>query len=143
MKVIGFNFTKINIEKMSEKYDGLKINTNIDLIDVRQIKSEVFQNKENLIEIRFNYTINYNPKIAKISFIGNLLTLVDEKTAKLFLKEWKSKKFPDEHKVFLFNIILKKSNLKALHLEDELNLPLHISLPSIKEIKKKETTNKN
>jgi hypothetical protein len=135
MKVVGFNFTKMSVEKDSDKFENLKINTKIDITDVNQVKSDVFQAKENLIEIKFSYIINYDPKIAKISFAGNLLVLVDEKTSKKFQKEWKNKKFPEEHKILLFNVILKKSNLKALQLEDEMNLPLHIALPSVKEIK--------
>ena len=136
MKIIGFNFTKINIEKFLDDYKGLKINTHIDIINVKQTKSEILQTKDVLLEIKFNYAIDYEPKIAKISFSGILLSLVDSKTAKSFLKQWKNKKFPDEHKVAIFNVILKKSSLRSLQLEDELNLPLHISLHSIKETKK-------
>jgi len=132
MKIIGFNFTKINIEKFLDDYKGLKINTHIDIVNVKQTKSEILQTKDVLLEIKFNYAIDYDPKIAKIFFSGNLLTLVDPKTAKSFLKQWKNKKLPEEHKLTIFNIILKKTNLRSLQLEDELNLPLHISLPSIK-----------
>ena len=136
MKIIGFNFTRVNIEKFLEDYAGLKINTNIDIVDVKETKSEILQTKEVLLEIKFKYNIDYQPKIAEISFSGNLLALMDQKTAKSFLKQWKDKKFPDEHKLIIFNVILKKTNLRALQLEDELNLPLHVSLPSIKEPKK-------
>jgi len=38
--------------------------------------------------------------------------------------------------VFLFNIILKKSTLKALQIEEELNIPLHMQLPSLKKQEK-------
>lgn len=135
MKIIGFNFTRINMEKFSDDYKDLKISTHIDIVDVKQTKSEIIQTKEVLFEIKFNYNIDYEPKIAKISFSGNLLFLVDPKTAKSFVKQWKDKKFPEEHKITLFNVILKKTNLRSLQLEDELNLPLHISLPSLKEPK--------
>ena len=133
MKVVGFNFSKLSIEKISDKFKGLKINTNIDIVSVKQIKPDVFRVKEDLIEIKFDYTIDYSPKIAKISLSGNVLTMVDSKTAKNFLKQWKNKKFPEEHKIPLFNVILRKSNLKALQLEDEMGLPLHIPFPSVKE----------
>ncbi len=136
MKIIGFNFNKINVERLSDKFEKLKINTNIDLVDVKEVKPEVFKSKDELIEVRFNYSVNYEPKIANISLSGIVLLMVDEKTSKSFLSHWKDKKLPDEHKVLLFNIILKKSNLKAMQLEDELNLPLHVSLPSVKEIRK-------
>ncbi len=123
------------MEKFSDDYKDLKISTHIDIVDVKQTKSEIIQTKEVLFEIKFNYNIDYEPKIAKISFSGNLLFLVDPKTAKSFVKQWKDKKFPEEHKITLFNVILKKTNLRSLQLEDELNLPLHISLPSLKEPK--------
>lgn len=136
MKIVGFNFTKINIEKISDNLKNLKINTNIDITDVKEVKSEIFKNKEVLMEIKFNYSISYEPKIAKILFSGNLMALMDEKKAKQFLKEWKKKGLPEENKVFLFNMILRKSNIKAVELEDELNLPLHISFPTIQGIRK-------
>ena len=135
MKVVGFNFSKISIEKSLDKFEGLKISTKIDITSVVKIKSDVFQAKEELIEIKFSYAINYEPKIAQISFAGTMLVLADAKTTKDFLKQWKNKKFPEKHKILLFNVILKKANLKALQLEDELNLPLHIPLPSVKEMK--------
>jgi len=135
MKIIGFNFDKIHIEKISNKLKGLKINTNIDIKNVKSLKQELFHTKEEVIEIKFGYEIDYSPNIAKISLSGNIVLLIDLKTAKKFVKEWKSKKIPEEHKLIIFNVIMKKSNLKSIQLEDEMNLPLHISLPSVKEMK--------
>lgn len=136
MKIIGFNFNKINVERLSDKFEKLKINTNVDLTDVKEVKPEVFKTKEDIVEIKFNYSVNYEPKIAQISLSGTVLVMADEKTTKSFLSHWRDKKLPDEHKILLFNVILKKSNLKAMQLEDELNLPLHVTLPSVKEIRK-------
>lgn len=133
MKIVGFNFKKISIEKTSDKFKDLKINTNIDITNVKQIKPEIFQPKEELIEVEFNYNINYSPDIAKISLSGIVLIMADSKITKDFLKQWKKKKIPEENRILIFNVILKKSNLKAMQLEDEMNLPLHIPLPSVKE----------
>jgi len=135
MKIIGFNFNKICIEKLSDKLKELKINTNIDIKRVKQLKQDLFQTKEEVLEVKFGYEVDYSPDIAKISLSGNIVLLVDSKTTKKFLKEWKNKKVPEEYKLTIFNVIMKKSNLKAIQLEDEMNLPLHISLPSVKEIK--------
>ena len=135
MKIIGFNFDKIHIEKISNTLKGLKINTNIDIKNVKSLKQEFFQTKEEVIEIKFGYEVDYSPNIAKISLSGNVVLLIDPKTAKKFAKEWKNKKIPEEYKLIIFNVIMKKSNLKSIQLEDELNLPLHISLPSVKEMK--------
>jgi|TARA_Y100000310_G_scaffold176084_1_gene176232 hypothetical protein len=133
MKIVGFNFKKLNIEKTSDKFESLKINTNIDITNVKQIKPEIFQSKEEIVEVEFDYFINYDPDIAKLSLSGTILVMAESKIIKDFIKQWKQKKLPEEHRILIFNVILKKSNLKAMQLEDELNLPLHIPLPSVKE----------
>ena len=38
--------------------------------------------------------------------------------------------------IALFNIILRKANVKALELEEQIGLPLHIPLPTLKKPKK-------
>ena len=64
---------------------------------------------------------------------------MDSKIAEEVIKQWKTKNIPEDFRVFLYNFILKKSNIKAFQFEEELNLPLHIPLPSVrKEEKKKE-----
>jgi len=138
MKIVGFNFNKINIEKLSDKVDNLKINTDIDISEIKEIKSDFFKTKEDIITVKFSYNINYEPNFAKIEFVGNVLLAIESKTTKNILKQWKDKKMSEEFKITLFNIILRKSNLKALQLEDEINLPLHISLPSLKQKEKEQ-----
>lgn len=138
MRIIGFNFNKINIEKLSDKIENLKINTNINIPKIEEVKSDFFKTKEELINIKFLYSITYDPDIAKIELAGNIFLGIEPKIAKEILKQWKDKKMPEDFKITLFNIILRKSNIKALQLEDEMNLPLHISLPSLKKQKKEE-----
>ena len=50
----------------------------------------------------------------------------------------KDKKMPENFRMTLFNLILRKSSLKALQLEEEMNLPTHIQLPTLKIGDKKE-----
>ena len=132
MRLVGFNFTKINAEKLADKLEGLKISTNIDISEIHDVKSGVFKIKEELVGVKFTYAVNYEPDYAKIELAGNVLLAIDSKVAKEILKQWKDKKIANELKLPLFNIILKKSNLKSLQLEEELNLPLHIPMPSLK-----------
>ena len=137
MKLIGFNFNKISIEKKSDKKENLKINTNINIVDISEIKTNFFNSKEILLGVQFNYTIDYSPSIAKIFFEGNILLSIDPKEAKEILKEWKSKKLQDNFRNIVFNIVFRKCNIKALQLEDEMNLPLHLPMPIIKNQKDK------
>ncbi len=132
MKLMGFNFSKINVEKFSDNLNELKINTNIDISDINEVKPGSFKTKEILLGIKFNYTINYEPNFAKIEFSGNVLVSLDPKIAKNILKEWEDKKIPDDFKTHLFNLIMRKSSIKALEFEEDMNLPYHIPLPVLK-----------
>jgi len=132
MKAVGFNFKKISIEKLSDKTENIKVNTNIDISEISSVKTNLFKTEEEFLGVKFKYEINYNPNYAKLEFEGNIIVSVDQKKSKEIIKEWENKKIPEEFRIFLFNIILKKANLKALELEDEMNIPLHIPLPSVK-----------
>ncbi len=138
MRIIGFNFNKINIEKFSDKIEKLKINTNINISEIKEMELDLFKTKEQFIRVKFTYNIDYEPKIAKIELVGNIVFGAESKIAKDVLKQWEGKKIPEDFKIILFNVILRKSNLKALQLEEELNLPLHVSLPSLKKQENKE-----
>ena len=131
MKVLGLNFTKLNAEKLSIDTKGVKIGTHIDLSEIREVKSDFFSNKEKVLGIKFSYEIDYDPNFAKIKLAGNILISVNEQMSSQILEGWKTKNLPEEFRLSVFNLILKKSSLKALQLEDELGVPTHISMPQI------------
>lgn len=132
MKIAGFNFTKINVEKFSNKLENLKVNTKIDISKINEANSNFFKSEEKLLSVNFDYEVSYDPEIAKINLAGNIIFALEPKIAKDILKQWEEKKIPEDFKYNLFNFIMRKSNLKALQLEDEIGLPLHIPLPSLK-----------
>lgn len=139
MRIIGFNFTKISIEKLkepSELKEQLKINTQIDVPELTEVKSHLLKTKEEIIGAKFTYGVNYDPDFAKIELEGRILVAVEPKVAKEIFKQWKKKKMPEDFRLLLFNVVLKKSSLKALYLEEELNLPLHMPMPSFKKEQK-------
>ena len=138
MKLIGFNFTKINLEKISNKTKDVKISTNINLSDIKNINSDIFKSQESLIGINFEYIINYEKDIAVLNFKGNLLVSLDQTHAQEVLESWKTKQLPERFRLAIFNFILRKASLKALKFEEELNLTPHIPLPSFKPKKGKE-----
>ena len=138
MKIAGFNFKKISIEKLDEGAQNVKINTKIDISNIKTLKAEFVNTKDELLQIDFSYVIDYEPNFAKIEINGSVIIAVIQKNAREIVKQWEDKKMPDELRVDLFNIILRKSNIKALELEDELNLPLHIPFPSLKPEQKSE-----
>ncbi len=138
MKLAGFNFKKISGERISNSLKEIKVNTEINIANISQPKVSLFKSKEDFLEIDFNYSLTYEPDFAKIEISGTLVVSIEPKKAKEIVKEWKSKKLPEDFKIYVFNIILRKSNIKSLQLEEELHLPIHLNLQRIAPQKKEE-----
>jgi hypothetical protein len=133
MKLLGFNFTKINVEKKKDSIKDLKIHNHIDVLSIEEVKQEFFKTEDNVLIIKFSYSIEYEPQIAHLSLEGTILLSVEkEEMVKEILKKWKEKGLLEEFRIPLFNVIFRKAGLKALELEDEMNLPLHMSMPIMK-----------
>jgi hypothetical protein len=131
MRLVGFNFTKVSIEKFKEAVDELKFNTKIDISSIEPLKSDLIKVRDEPLKIDFVYSVLYEPEFAKVELAGTMILSVEPKMARDILKGWKDKEMNEDFRIFMFNIILRKSNIKALELEDELNLPPHIPLPSL------------
>src|SRR4030042_29768 len=98
MRVIGFNFTKISIEKNkepSEVADKLNTKTKIDIAEINEIKSHILKTKDELIGVTFAYKVDYEPEVAKILLEGKILFSADSKAIKEILKQWKKKNMPE------------------------------------------------
>ena len=132
MRLMGFNFKKISAEKMSDVTKDVKLNANIDISSIEEIKSSIFRSKESLIGIKFSYILDYQPNFAKIDFQGDLVLSMDSKLTRDVLKDWETKKMEEEFRINLFNIILRKAGIRALDLENELNIPLHQPMQQFK-----------
>ena len=96
------------------------------------LKSSILNTKDEIIQAKFSYSVKYEPGFADIDLRGTVLLSLDENQSKELMKEWKKKQMPEDFKSFLFNVIMRKASLRSLHLEDELNLPLHLPLPTLK-----------
>ena len=137
IKIIGFNFNKIAIEKKKDVTNEAKISTNVDIDDVKKVNIDLFKDKD-AFNIKYSLKFNYKPDFVDIEFNGNIVVLIDNsELVKKTEEKWKSKELPLELKTHVMNIILSKCNLKALQLEEELNVPLHMPAPRV-DIQKKE-----
>jgi hypothetical protein len=131
MKIVGFNYTKINGERNKPIENEVKINTGINITGIEQIKPMGLNSKDEFVSVDFEFSLNYEPDLAQIKLIGQLLLSSDSKKIKEILKMWKDKKMPEDFKLLVFNHILRKSNLRCLQLEEELHLPIHIKMPHL------------
>lgn len=126
---MGFNLNKIIAQRKQEKPEKIKINTGLNIKDIEKPKSDFLKTKDDILNISFEYLIDYEKDFGKVSFEGNLLIAVDTKTSKEVIKMWKNKKIPADFKLTIFNVIMRRCNIKAMELEDTINLPLHVQLP--------------
>lgn len=130
MQVIGFNFEKISAERKKTPEGKVEIKSNINIKSITPDKIELIKDKD-VLKFSFDFAIEYSPEIAKINFDGSVLVIAEKAKAKDILKKWKTKKISDEIRLPLYNMILTKSNLKALQLEEELGLPTHVPMPRL------------
>jgi hypothetical protein len=127
-KLIGFNFTKINVEKNPNHQGEIKINSDIKILNVDKEKIDIM--KQEALKIDFEFVIDYT-SLGMVSIQGFLVLLIDAKMLKDALKNWKDKKALDnELQIPTINLILQKSTLRALQLEEEIGLPLHMPMPT-------------
>lgn len=132
MKLLGFSLNKISAEKIGEKGEEVKVNTAIKVQKIVRVTSTPLKTRDVVLGVHFEYSINYTPSYAKIDFAGSIVLAVEPKIAKDIEKKWEEKKMPEDFRIALFNIIFRKANIRALQLEDELGLPLHLPFPTIK-----------
>ncbi len=131
MKLVGFNFTKISTEKKKEITKDLKVNTNIEIKNIEDQKSDIFKDKD-LMKFDYVFEINYEPDFAKLNFQGAILILFDkEDNLKEVKEKWKDKKIPEDIRIYLMNVILSRCNIRSLQLEEDLGIPFHIPVPRV------------
>ncbi|MBR9704173.1 hypothetical protein GOV12_02085 [Candidatus Pacearchaeota archaeon] len=136
MRIIGFNLTKISGKREDKLEGNLEITQNIDIKDISEDPVPFSQDKA--LRINFKFAINYSKGLAEIEFNGFIIILPDKEDLSKIIKDWEDKKIPDETRIPLFNFIMAKCNVKALALEDELNLPTHFQMPKLDPNKEKQ-----
>ena len=137
MQVLGFNFIKISGERTVNFRQGSSINTNIEFIDIEKEEISLLKDTE-AIKISYKFSVTYSKienkkesKEGEISIEGNIIMSATKEEVKEIMKFWKKKEIPNQFKVPIFNIILRRCSLKAAQLEDDINLPIHLPLPKI------------
>ena len=129
MRIIGFNFDKISIERKKEIKGKLEIKTNLNILDITKENVELV--KEDILKFKFSFDIIYEPGFVNLTFNGSVMVIIPPDKIKEIIKQWKKKKILEYVRMPLFNFILTKCNLRALNLEEEFNLPLHVPMPKL------------
>jgi hypothetical protein len=135
MKILGFNLTKIHAEKL-EKLENISINNQVSFINFEKEKVNVLKDSE-LFKLFFKYELHFQTpekdkeRSPEIHFEGSVLLSLDKEESKEFQKSWKKKQIPQTATIPLYNVILKRCTIRALQLEEDIGLPVHVSIPQI------------
>jgi hypothetical protein len=99
----------------------IQINTNLNLVGVEK-------KSEDLLEVPFVLTINYNPSIAQISLKGKAHVVGDKSEIEKVYKEYEEKKPPPP---IVVQSISNVAFIESVLISRTLNIPPPIPLPQI------------
>ncbi len=139
MTIVGFNFTKISIEKLSAVKGKINISNNVSISSIEKTQLTLGTDKQDALRFNFEFTSDYNPKVGKTELNGEVLYLTEQKQMDDMLKQWKeTKEIQKDVMTDVLNQVLTKCNIQALILSKDINLPPPIPLPKVKENMQKE-----
>jgi hypothetical protein len=124
MPIIGMTLNKIEAKKNEEMSGAVKLNSNMNITDVKEEDLAALNCKG--LSIMFDFSIKYatekNKASAEINLNGSVIyTGADNEK---IMKDWKKdKKLPDDLKIQVVRIVSEKCSKKAIMLSDDLQLP--------------------
>jgi hypothetical protein len=134
MTVIGFNFTKISIEKKIMINGKININNNVGITGVDEANLPIVNDKQSALKFDFKFNTLFEPDIGGIEILGELFWLTQKEKAQEMIKSWKKdKNMNRDIMTSVLNTILNKCNIEALILCKDMNLPSPIPLPKFRE----------
>jgi len=132
MTIVSFNFTKIEAEKKEVSKGKLNISNNVTIQKVEEKDLSLGSQKQKVLCFTFEFTSKYEPNAGNIKLVGNVLYMENSKKVKEILDDWKNdKKLPKDIMTKILNVVLNKSNVQALILSDQVNLPPPVPLPKV------------
>jgi len=125
LKLAGSKFLKVSAERNPDFSGKLEVKTNINIDSLDKIKEA-----KDALKLGYTFMVNYGT-LGEISIKGLLFLSGDSKTIKSLLKIQEDKKYDSPEYVGLTNLIIQKASIKAIELEEEIGLPIHIKLPTL------------
>lgn len=130
MKYAGFKVTKIEAERFETNPKGnVNVNSNFNL---GVAKKEDVGAERTVYGFDFTYTIKYE-EFATITFKG-VVFIELEHTDRKIINELQSSDHSKDNDLrkFILDVVLAKTHVESLHIEEKLGLPFHIQSPRVK-----------
>ncbi len=133
MTIVGFNFTKMHVEKLGTPKGKVSIESNVTVTAVDKFDMSVGTSKQDGVKFTFEYLTMYEPNVAEIKLAGEVFYMNSVEKVKEILDQWKKKKtVSKEVLVDVMNACLTKCNIQAIVLSNDLNLPPPIEMPRVR-----------
>ena len=132
MTVVGFNFTKILVQRKDFVKGKINISNNVAIKKVDTADLALGASNQSGLKIDFAFNTKYEPDLGLIEMEGNVLYMADEKKTKEIIDNWKkTTRIPKDIMETVLNTVLQRCNVEALLMSRELNLPPPIPLPKV------------
>src|SRR3989338_537032 len=133
MTVVGFNFTKINVERKQPSKVKINISNNVLIKDIAESNFTIGQDEQKSLNIIFQFNSTYEPNVGSIELVGELIYIDDIQRINEVHNLWvEHKKVEKDVMTEILNVVLNRCNIEALILARDINLPSPIPLPKIK-----------
>jgi hypothetical protein len=124
MPIIGISLTSMNAKKKEDVLGSVKINSNMNITDVKVQDLPALGCQG--ISIEFDFTIKYQDEKdnvkADIALEGSVIYMGQD--SEKISKDWKKdKKLPDDLKYQVIRIVSEKCSKKGIMISDDLQLP--------------------
>lgn len=137
MPIIGFGFDKISAERKSAEIKDNKLQNGVKITSLKESKIKIGNEEKSALNLSFEFIVDYQAQ-GKVELLGHLLYYDTPENIKTLIDLWnKDNKLPTAFGTRVYNYIFNKTHVKAMQLEEEVNLPFHLRLPTLK-IKKKQ-----
>ncbi len=132
MAIVGFEFTKINVNKKETAKGKINISNNVGIVDIGKSDLQLGSSKQSGVKFVFEYKSAYEPDFANIELGGVVLYLTDETEAAKLIADWKKeKKLNKDIAEKIINNILTKCNIQSIILSNTVNLPPPVPMPKV------------
>ncbi len=132
MVIVGFSFTKIDVERKKATGGKLGIKNNVAIKSVEKSDLSFGASKQAAVKFGFEFSSKYEPDVGQILLAGEVLDVEDEKKTNDIIGQWKKdKKVPQDVMGNILNTVLARCNVEALILSRDVNLPSPIPLPKV------------
>lgn len=134
MPIVGFNIKKIDAVKEGALKQGMKIENNVGVTEIKE-EGLTLPNgtSESVLKVSYSFNANYTPNIGHVKFNGEVVYAGGKEEMDKILGNWKKDKKIDPELMTLFmNFIMLRCNIKAFVYAQDVELPPHLKLPSVK-----------